>query len=115
MFLATCKIPKICVENPVCIMSSMWRVPDQIIQPYQFGDPAQKTTCLWLKNLPRLRPTRYDAELFDMAVDKGEFKVYGSGRKSAMWHANTGGGCGKERSVTYKGIAEAMADQWGRS
>jgi len=100
-------IPRICLENPVSVISTRIRKPDQIIQPWQFGHETTKTTCLWLKGLPPLVPTN--------VVGKGERKVYASGRSSPMWHANTGGGCGHKRSVFFKGWAEAMADQWGRS
>jgi hypothetical protein len=107
MALVNAPIAKICIENPVGIMSTTYRKPDQIIQPWQFGHKATKSTCLWLKGLPILIPTN--------VVDKGEFKQYASGRRSSLWHANTGGGCGHKRSITYQGIAEAMADQWGGS
>jgi site-specific DNA-cytosine methylase len=98
-------IPMIALENPVGIISTRIRKPDQIIQPWQFGHETTKTTCLWLKSLPHLVPTEI--------VDKGERRYYASGKSSPMWHANTGGGCGHERSRTFTGIAKAMADQWG--
>lgn len=98
-------IHKICIENPVSVISSKIRKPDQIVQPWWFGHETTKTTCLWLKGLPPLTPTAI--------VCKGERKVYASGKSSPMWHANSGGGCGKERSRTYQGIADAMALQWG--
>jgi hypothetical protein len=105
---APCK--KIAIENPVGIMSTKWRKPDQIIQPYQFGDEFQKTTCLWLKGLPLLKPTKI--------VDKGEMYVFkgGKGRK-AKWILDTLSLPGDERSrivsKTFPGIAKAMAEQWG--
>ena len=115
---ADCK--KICVENPVGIMSRAYRKADQIIQPYQFGHHAMKTTCLWLKGLRPLVPTD--------VVDPGEFQTAstGTGRRY-----NVGSGSSaakdengkilawndprtaKERSKTYEGIAKAMAEQWG--
>lgn len=93
-------IEKIVIENPVSIISSNIRKPDQIIQPWMFGDAYQKTTCLWLKNLPKLVPTDI--------VDKGEFVIHG-GRKIQKWYSN------REfpRDITFKGVAEAMAEQWG--
>ena len=78
--IANANIPKIAVENPVGIMSNVFRKPDQIIQPWQFGDMAQKTTCLWLKNLPLLRHTNI--------VDKGEFYISPSGKKLPKWYSD---------------------------
>lgn len=105
MMIANRNCPKIAIENPIGIISTVWRKPDQIIQPYQFGHQTTKAICLWLKGLPLLQPSN--------VVDKGPRKFYESGRSSPMWHANTGGGSGKKRSVTFQGIADAMADQWG--
>jgi len=104
MDLINAPIVKIAIENPVGIMSTHYRKPDQIIQPWQFGDEFQKTTCLWLKNLPLLKYTNI--------VGKGEFITYSSGRKMSKWYAEKYGD-GKSRSVTFQGIADAMADQWG--
>jgi site-specific DNA-cytosine methylase len=104
MKFANAKCDKICIENPVGIMSSVWRKPDQIIQPWQFGDPFSKTTCLWLKGLPRLNHTEI--------VDKGEFVTFKSGRRMSKWFADSFGD-GKKRSKTFRGIAKAMAEQWG--
>ena len=100
LHLANSSIEKIAVENPVSIMSTVYRKPDQIIQPYMFGDPFTKTTCLWLKNLPKLIPTNI--------VDKGEFVIHG-GKRIAKWYSN------REfaRDKTFSGIADAMAAQWG--
>jgi len=106
------KCPKVMIENPIGIMSSKWRKPDQIIQPYQFGHSVSKSTCLWLKGLPKLVPTNI--------VDKGEFfewvdKKTGKKKRQSLWYyqalrqKNTGG----LRSKTFLGIAEAMANQWG--
>lgn len=95
-------IDKICIENPVSIISSRVRKPDQIIQPWMFGDPYQKTTCLWLKNLPKLVPTNI--------VDKGEFVIHG-GKKLPKWYSNRE----LARDMTFLGIAKAMAQQWGNN
>lgn len=105
MMLAKSSIPRIAIENPVCIMSSIWRKPDQIIQPWQFGDSFQKTTCLWLKGLPELKHTQI--------VDKGEFITLSSGKRMAKWYAHAKGNRSVERSRTFQGIADAMAMQWG--
>lgn len=106
MALVNAPIPRIAIENPVGIMSSVYRKPDQIIQPWQFGDEAQKTTCLWLKGLPLLLPTQI--------VDKGEFVTYKSGKRHPKWYADAfiNGQHGHLRSKTFPGIARAMASQW---
>lgn len=96
MMLARARIPRIAIENPVCIMSSMWRKPDQTIQPWMFGHGETKATCLWLKNLPPLRPTNI--------VSGREARIHRMPPSEDRW---------KLRSATYQGIAEAMADQWG--
>ena len=103
MSMAKTTIPRICIENPVGIMSKLWRPPDQIINPWQFGDEFQKTTCLWLKGLPPLKPTKI--------VGKGEFVVTPSGKRLPKWYSDNK--CAKTRSTTFPGIARAMADQWG--
>jgi hypothetical protein len=95
MALANAPIPRIAIENPVCIMSSVWREPDQIIQPWQFGTGETNATCLWLKGLPPLRPTNVVA-----------------GRHPRVHLMPPSADRGKERSRTYAGIAEAMAAQW---
>ncbi len=89
-------IPRIALENPVSVISSKIRKPDQIIQPWQFGHGETKATCLWLKGLAPLQPTR--------VVD---------GRESRIWRLPPSETRWKERSKTYTGIAAAMADQWG--
>jgi hypothetical protein len=94
--LAHAPVPRIAIENPVCIMSSVWREPDQIIQPWQFGTGETKATCLWLKGLPPLRPTNIVA-----------------GREPRVWKMSPSADRWKERSRTYEGIAAAMASQWG--
>lgn len=98
MMLAKSDIPRIAIENPVCIMSSLYRKPDQIIQPWQFGHGETKATCLWLKNLPRLTPTNIVAGRAD--------RIHKLPPSADRW---------KIRSETYQGIADAMADQWGRT
>ena len=89
-------IPRIALENPISIISSRIRKPDQIIQPWQFGHGEVKATCLWLKNLPKLVPTNIV-----------------EGRMPRVHFASPGPDRWKERSRTMSGIAEAMADQWG--
>jgi len=93
--LADAAIPKICIENPVCIMSSVWRKPDQIIQPWMFGHGETKATCLWLKALPPLIPTQI--------VEGREHRIHRMPPSPTR---------GRERSITYQGIANAMAEQW---
>lgn len=100
--LAHAPIPHIAIENPVGIMSSEYRKPDQTIQPWQFGDEAQKTTHLWLVNLPPLQPTNI--------VGKGEFHRCPSGKTLPKWYSD---GDARTRSTTFPGIANAMACQWG--
>lgn len=89
-------IPRIALENPISIISSRIRKPDQIIQPWQYGHGETKATCLWLKNLPKLVPTKIV-----------------EGREPRVHYASPGPDRWKERSRTLKGIADAMADQWG--
>ena len=101
--LMNAPIPRIAIENPVSIISSHIRKPDQIIQPWQFGDPFQKTTCLWLFSLPALVPTKI--------VDKGEFVTTPSGKRLPKWYSDDKSP--KNRSRTFRGIAQAMAEQWG--
>lgn len=96
--LANAPIEKIAIENPVGIMSTIYRKPDQIVQPWWFGHGETKATCLWLKNLPKLMPTEI--------VDGREDKIHRMPPSKDRW---------KNRSRTYQGIAEAMADQWGGS
>lgn len=110
MQMVNAPIPHICVENPVCIMSSVYREPDQIIHPWQFGHSTMKTTCLWLKGLKTLRSTNI--------VDRGVIHVHESGNRSSQWSIDTfklkPSERWKVRSKTFQGIADAMADQWGR-
>ena len=96
MALANAPIPRICIENPVCIMSTRWRKPNQYIQPWQFGHGETKKTGLWLKNLPLLKPTKIV-----------------EGREGRVWKMGPSPTRAKDRSRTYQGIADAMAEQWG--
>jgi hypothetical protein len=124
MKMVNAPIPKIAIENPIGIMSSLYQKPTQIIHPYHFGDPYSKSTCLWLKNLPPLNYNRkYDNvsnklqkelvfENYPTEVDKGEFVTFSSGKRMAKWY-NEASGNGHLRSKTFAGIAKAMADQWG--
>jgi hypothetical protein len=93
--LAHAPVPRIAIENPVCIMSSVWREPDQIVQPWQFGHGETKATCLWLKGLPHLKPTN--------VVAGREPRVHMMPPSADRW---------KERSRTFEGVAGAMAEQW---
>lgn len=94
--LLAAPVPRIALENPVSIISSRIRKPDQIIQPWQYGHGETKATCLWLKNLPKLEPTN--------VVEGRHARVHRMPPGPDRW---------KERSRTYTGIAEAMASQWG--
>ena len=114
MDLANAPIEKIALENPIGIMSTEWRKPDQIIQPWQFGDKAQKSTCLWLKGLPKLEPTNIveKGEFFEFTSKKGEKKRMPMWYYKALQEAKTPAQRRTLRSKTFKGIAEAMAKQW---
>jgi len=114
MDLANAPIEKIAIENPIGIMSTEWRKPDQIIQPWQFGDKAQKSTCLWLKNLPKLKPTNIveKGEFFEFTSKKGEKKRMPMWYYKALQEAKTPAQRRTLRSKTFKGIAIAMAAQW---
>jgi len=94
--LMAAPIDRWCIENPVSVISSAIAPPSQIIQPWEFGHGETKATCLWLKNLPLLRPTNCV-----------------SGRENRVWRMPPGPERWKERSRTYQGVADAMADQWG--
>lgn len=94
--LMAAPIPRIAIENPISIISSRIRKPDQVIQPWMFGHGETKATCLWLKNLPTLSPTEYS-----------------EGREQRIHRMPPGPNRADERSKTYPGIAEAMAEQWG--
>lgn len=103
--LINAPIPMIAIENPVGVLSTRIRKPDQVIQPWQFGHPESKATCLWLKNLPLLKPTNVltkpSSEVWNNQTPSGRNKL---GPSPNRW---------KLRSITYSGIASAMADQWG--
>jgi hypothetical protein len=104
--LLAAPIPLIALENPVSIISSHVRKPDQVIQPYMFGHMERKATCLWLKGLPALRPTKdVRAETMALPVNVRD-RVHYMPPSADRW---------KLRSTTYAGIAEAMAEQWGNT
>jgi len=97
MQFANAKCKRIAIENPIGIMSTVWRKPDQIIQPWMFGHGETKATCLWLKNLPLLQPTNIVA-----------------GREQRIWKIQPSEDRAKIRSKTFAGIARAMVGQWGK-
>lgn len=97
MALQNCGIPKIAIENPIGCLSTRWRKPDQVLQPWMFGHGETKATCLWLTGLPTLIPTDI--------VDGREQRLHCLPKTADRW---------KLRSKTYQGIADAMAQQWGR-
>jgi hypothetical protein len=119
MAMANAPIEKIAIENPMGIMSTVYKKPTQIIQPYYFGDEVSKKTCLWLKNLPPLyhnkQPNLFDDKVTH--VGKGEMVTFESGCKMPKWYADAWRLPKEERSKlrskTFPGIAEAMANQWG--
>lgn len=100
-------IHKICIENPVGVVSTMYKKPTQYVHPYQFGEPHSKKTGLWLKNLPPLVPTK---------LVEPQFHIYKDGRKDPVWHMDSMKLPPLERmkfrSKTFQGVADAMADQW---
>lgn len=108
MMFANADCEKIVIENPVGVMSSEWRKPNQIINPYQFGDPFEKKTCLWIKGLPNLVPTD--------VVDPPKRTEFASGKTMPAWYAEAWKLPKEERaklrSKTFPGIAKAMANQW---
>lgn len=109
LYLVNLPIPMIAIENPIGRMSSIYKKPTQIIQPYQFGHPVRKATCLWLKNLPPIKPTN---------IVPYEVDVFASGNTQSKWHTETGHirdkvERSKARSKTFQGIADAMAATWG--
>lgn len=104
MRFARLDCPRVAIENPVGIMSSLYRRPDQVIQPWQFGHTETKATCLWLKGLPKLTPTNivFDAMQALPVAERNRVHYMPPGPERA-----------RKRSKTYAGIARAMADQWG--
>ena len=127
--LMAAPIPRIAIENPIGVISTEIRKPDQIIQPYEYGDDASKATCLWLKGLPKLTPTKF-VEPRLVCSSCGEVFAYGqhkcpecaSGRYRPRWANQTDSGQNKlspsagramERAKTYQGWADAMVSQWG--
>ena len=108
MMFANADCERIAIENPIGIMSTSWRKPDQIIQPYEFGDPYEKKTCLWLKGLPKLSPTNI--------VKPPPRTKFNSGKTMPTWYAEAfrlpKEERAKLRSKTFPGIAKAMAEQW---
>lgn len=104
MDLVECGINKIAIENPVGIMSTVYRKPDQIIQPWMFGHGETKATCLWLKNLPKLAHSPDDNLFYK--------KTHVEGREQRIHMLPPSPDRAKIRSKTFTGIAEAMADQW---
>jgi len=114
MAMINAPINKIAVENPIGIMSTKYKKPDQIIQPWMFGDKAQKSTCLWLKNLPKLKATDIveKGEFFEFVSKKGQRKRMPLWYYQALKKAKTPAERSTLRSKTFNGIAKAMAEQW---
>lgn len=105
MEFVNCNCDHVAIENPVGFMSTSYRKPDQIIQPYEFGDPYEKKTCLWLKGLPKLEPTKI--------VEPEPRITFNSGKTMPAWYCECSGkDRAKQRSKTFPGIANAMATQW---
>ena len=106
MWLTTIPVPKMCIENPVGIMSRIYKKPDQIIQPFQFGHSEPKKTCLWLKGLPLLTPTK---------IMEPEYIITKSGKRVPKWFFSPSNTPERKklRKRTFQGIADAMASQWG--
>lgn len=104
MEFANAKCPRICIENPIGIMSTHWRKPDQIIQPWMFGHPESKATCFWLKGLPKLEETDNVKELFESLPKNQRMRIH---------YLPPSKDRAKLRSKTFSGVAQAMADQWG--
>ena len=114
--IANAPCERIAIENPVGILSTQWKKPTQIIQPYYFGDEATKTTCLWLKGLPKLKPTNIvgKGEKFVYIDKKGHMHNYPKWMFDAL-KAKTPEERRRIRSKTFEGIAKAMAEQWGNT
>ncbi len=109
MIFANLDCKYVAIENPVGVMSTLWRKPDQIIQPYQFGDPYEKRTCLWLKGLPKLIPTN--------VVEPPKRTFYKSGKSMPSWFCECAKLPKEERSIarskTFPGISQAISSQYG--
>jgi hypothetical protein len=126
MSIVNAPIKHIAIENPVGIMSKIYRKYDQLIHPYYFGNPFEKSTCLWLKNLPKLfhndKPDLFNTEVTHVEPEERFYwvdKKTGKTKSQPMWYANAfmkkgTKNIGYERSKTFPGIAQAMADQWGK-
>lgn len=116
MLFANANCKSIAIENPIGIMSGIFRKPNQIIQPWQFGDKAQKSTCLWLKNLPNLIPTDIveKGDFFEFVSKKGDRKRMPMWYYKALKDAKTPDQRRTLRSKTFPGIAKAMAEQWSQ-
>lgn len=128
MLFANNKCPKIAIENPIGIMSTIWRKPDQIVQPWMYGHPESKATCFWLKGLPILKSTniaefnRYRCKcgnVFDVSlgndgccIDQIAKPLWNNQTKSGQNKLAPSPDRAKKRGITYTGIAHAMADQW---
>jgi hypothetical protein len=119
MDFVICNAKKIAIENPIGIMSNVYRKPDQIIQPYEYGHPTRKSTCLWLKGLPLLKPTNIvKPEIIEYKCKNGKVARFGKGIGQAMddngkKYAFDDPMTAILRSKTFPGIAKAMAEQWG--
>jgi len=112
MCFALAPVPHIAIENPVGIMGTAWRTADQTIQPWQFGHPTVKKTCLWLKGLPPLKPTNIveidTTDVYEYVAKNGKIKHDSRNRSRCSTNDRS-----KHRSKTFPGIAKAMAQQWG--
>ena len=106
--LYDCSVQKICVENPIGYLNGAWKKPDQIIRPFMFGHPYRKDICLWLKNLPRLMPTHEQEDNLLYPVENGR-------KLLDFWSKNRNPDGRSLKSITFSGIAKAMAEQWGKT
>jgi len=105
MLFANVKCKKVCIENPIGIMSKRWRKPDQIVQPWMFGHPESKATCFWLKGLPKLIETNNVKSIFNSLPKNQQQRLHYLPPTKDRGHL---------RSKTFEGIAKAMAEQWGK-
>ena len=103
---------KVCIENPIGCMSTRYRKPNQIIQPWQYGHPTTKSTCLWLRGLPELQPTNIveidRSDVYEYVAKNGRIKHDSHSRSKCKVSERS-----KHRSKTFQGVADAMAQQWG--